>query len=51
MSSQDPIVNELTLESNGWNNISKQKLSEEFMTIFSDKLYWDYVCQYQKLSE
>jgi hypothetical protein len=40
MSNQDPIVNELTIESNDWNNISEQKLSEEFMTKFSDKLIW-----------
>ena len=36
---QDPTVNELSLESNNWFDISKQKLSEDFMTKFKQRVY------------
>src|SRR5574344_2076628 len=35
-----------------WYYISKnQKLSEEFIDKYNDKVYWGYISQYQKLSE
>ena len=35
-----------------WGNISQyQKLSEEFIEKYSDKVYWCFISEYQKLSE
>ena len=46
-------MNEIIVDENtNWYNISKyQKLSEQFISDNSDKVYWDCISKYQKLSE
>ena len=39
------------IDNNDWSYISKVQLTEDFIRKYQDKVYWYYICIYQKLSE